>query len=212
MGVVAVDALLADRFSPEEASGPAAPSARELVAAAHEPLEIRELFLAHYASVRRLLRRFGVAPASVDDAAQEVFWVAVRRLADIRAGSEKAFLYGVALRVASNEVRRQNTKHELSAGAEPPEHLLVDLSPTPEESLAQRRALRLLQEVLDQMPLELRTVFVLFELEGLEVGRIAELQELPVGTASSRLRRARAEFSAIAKRLRATYERRGGQP
>jgi RNA polymerase sigma-70 factor (ECF subfamily) len=212
MAVVALDALLTDRFAPDGVCVPAAGSEGALPASAHQPLEARQLFMAHYASVRRLLRRFGVATASVDDAAQEVFWVAVRRLADIRAGSEKAFLYGVALRVASNEVRRQNATEALSASGEPAQSQLVDLAPTPEESLAQRRALQLLQAALDQMPLELRTVFVLFELEGLEVAKIAELEELPVGTASSRLRRARSEFSAVTKRLRATLDKRGGQP
>jgi RNA polymerase sigma-70 factor, ECF subfamily len=212
MAVVALDALLTGRFAPDGACVPAVGSEGVLPASAHEPLQARELFVAHYASVRRLLRRFGVAAASVDDAAQEVFWVAVRRLADIRAGSEKAFLYGVALRVASNEVRRQNASEALSASSEPAQSLLVDLAPTPEESLAQRRALQLLQTALEQMPLELRTVFVLFELEGLEVAKIAELEELPVGTASSRLRRARTEFSAVTKRLRATLDKRGGQP
>jgi len=64
--------------------------------------------------------------------------------------------------------------------------------------------------VLARMPLELRTVFVLFELEGLEVRAIAELEGLPVGTASSRLRRAREEFSAIARRVRASLDARGG--
>jgi RNA polymerase sigma-70 factor (ECF subfamily) len=71
--------------------------------------------------------------------------------------------------------------------------------------------LKLLQTVLDHMSLELRTVFVLYELEGLEVSKIAELQDVPIGTASSRLRRARAEFSAIAKRLRAALQKRGGE-
>jgi RNA polymerase sigma-70 factor (ECF subfamily) len=60
------------------------------------------------------------------------------------------------------------------------------------------------------MTLELRTVFVLFELEGLPVKDIAEIEELPIGTASSRLRRAREEFAAIAKRVRAQLTRQHG--
>jgi RNA polymerase sigma-70 factor (ECF subfamily) len=58
------------------------------------------------------------------------------------------------------------------------------------------------------MSLDLRAVFVLFELEGLEVREIAALHEIPAGTASSRLRRAREEFSTLAKRARATFEPR----
>ena len=64
--------------------------------------------------------------------------------------------------------------------------------------------------MLERLPLELRTVFVLFELEGLQIRDIAELEEIPLGTVGSRLRRAREEFSAIAKRVRATLLTRGG--
>ena len=175
-----------------------------------QPLELQGLFQGYYAQVWRLLRRFGVAAAQLDDAAQEVFWVAARRLADIQPGREKAFLYGVALRVAFNELRRQNAAASLAAPVDYDELCLPDVAPSPEESLERRQALELLDAVLARMPLELRTVFVLYELEGLEVSKIAELEELPVGTASSRLRRARLEFSAIAKRVRASSTSRGG--
>lgn len=169
-------------------------------------LELEPLFVGHYASVWRLLRRFGVPAAALDDAAQEVFWVAARRLADIRPGSETAFLYGVALRVASNLLRRE--RHESASELELSS--LADTGPSPEEAVAERQRRALLDAVLARLPLELRTVFVLFELEGLEVREIAELEGIPVGTASSRLRRAREEFSASARRLRAALVARGG--
>lgn len=170
-------------------------------------LELKPLFERHYASVWRLLRRFGVPAAALDDAAQEVFWIAARRLSDIRAGSETAFLYGVALRVASNLLRRERhpAADELELSS------LPHSGPSPEEALAERQRRALLDSVLARMPLELRTVFVLFELEGLEVRAIAELEGIPVGTASSRLRRAREEFSAIARRVRASLAAGGGR-
>lgn len=136
--------------------------------------------------------------------------MASRRFADIEAGRERAFLYGVALRVASNEVKRERASadcpHPLDV-----ELMLSQVAPTPEESLEQRRALLLLDMALDRLPLELRSVLVLFELEGLEVSRIAEIERIPLGTASSRLRRAREEFSAVAKRIRATLSREGAR-
>jgi RNA polymerase sigma-70 factor (ECF subfamily) len=164
-------------------------------------MDLRALFQAHYASTWRLLRRLGVRPALLDDATQEVFWVAARRLPDIQPGRETSFLYGVALRVASSEARRQ--KSSLPMADVDVLARVVDLAPSPEEQLDRRRARQLLDWVLDRMPLDLRAVFVLFELEELEVREIAALEEIPVGTASSRLRRAREEFSAIAKRIRA---------
>jgi RNA polymerase sigma-70 factor (ECF subfamily) len=172
------------------------------------PLELKSLFEQHYGSVWRLLRRFGVPAAQLDDAAQEVFWVAARRLTEIRPGSESAFLYGVALRIASNLLRRD--RNTPAATQEDELLLLADAGPSPEEAVEQRRRRALLDVVLERMPLELRTVFVLFELEGLEVRAIAALEEIPVGTASSRLRRAREEFSAIARRVRATLLSRRG--
>jgi RNA polymerase sigma-70 factor (ECF subfamily) len=167
--------------------------------------DVRKLFEAHYASVWRLLRRFGVPPSQLDDAAQEVFWVAARRISDIQPGREHAFLYGVALRVASHVLRRRKSAPPMTELERLPD--IVDPGPSPEGELEQQRARQLLDTVLDRLPLELRTVFVLFELEGIPVRDIAELEEIPVGTASSRLRRAREEFSAIAKRVRALVGR-----
>jgi len=57
------------------------------------------------------------------------------------------------------------------------------------------------------MEMDLRAVFVLFELEELSTAEIAATLEIPMGTVSSRLRRAREEFQAATKRYRA----RGGE-
>lgn len=185
----------------EAGLAPLAPRASDEVA-------LRALFEAHYASVWRLLRRFGVPANQLDDAAQEVFWITARRLTDIEPGREHAFLYGVALRVASSERRRR---------AAPPADIedlafLADQGPSPEQQAEQRQARQFLDAVLDRMPIELRTIFVLFEIEEVEIRDIAEIEGIPVGTVSSRLRRAREEFSAIARKLRAALEARGGRP
>ncbi|MBN2196041.1 MAG: sigma-70 family RNA polymerase sigma factor [Polyangiaceae bacterium] len=173
-----------------------------------ERLDLRSLFERHYASMWRLLRRLGVPSAELDDTAQEVFWVAARRLEDIAPGREHAFLYGVALRIAANHLRREAAAPRVELALDRP---LVDDSPSPEDRVELRQERALLDRVLEQMPLELRRVFVLFELESLEVRQIAELEHIPVGTASSRLRRAREEFSSIAKRVRASLKARGGR-
>ncbi len=168
-------------------------------------VDLRALFDAHYAPTRRLLRRMGVPAPQLDDAAQEVFWVCARRLGDIRPGSETSFIYGVALRIASDHMRRAvlvavDLEDACSIPAE---------GPSPADRLDQRRARQLLDTVLDRMPLDLRTVLVLVELEEMEVREVAGLLQIPMGTAASRLRRAREEFSAIARRLRAAWTREG---
>jgi RNA polymerase sigma-70 factor (ECF subfamily) len=175
--------------------------ASEAPEAAAAPLGLRALFEAYHGSIWRLLRRLGVPMAQLDDAVQEVFWVAARKLEQIEPGRQHAFLYGVALRVGANELRRQASVPP--RGAVEDLERLVDDAPTPEDQLEQTRARQLLDAVLERLPLELRAVLVLFELEGLDVRSIAEIEGIPVGTVGSRLRRAREEFSAIARRLRA---------
>jgi RNA polymerase sigma-70 factor (ECF subfamily) len=51
---------------------------------------------------------------------------------------------------------------------------------------------------------DVRSVFVLFELEGLTAVEIAELMDVPVGTVASRLRRGRDLFHEHAAALRAS--------
>jgi RNA polymerase sigma-70 factor, ECF subfamily len=171
-------------------------------------MDLSAFFHAHYAATCRLLRRLGVRPDQIDDAAQEVFWVCARRLADIRPGRETSFLYGVALRIAASETRRQRAAPV--SGDFGDVTTVPDAAPSPEERLDQRRARVLLDAVLDRMPVDLRTALVLVELEGMEVREIAEVLDIPVGTAASRLRRAREELSAIARRVRAALAAREG--
>jgi RNA polymerase sigma-70 factor (ECF subfamily) len=166
-------------------------------------MDLRVLFEQHYASIWRLLRRLGVPLAQIDDATQEVFWIAARRLTDIKQGRAHSFLYGVALRVASNQIRRSPTLKNAALDDFP--HL-ADPRPSPEENCEQEQLRKLLDGILLRMPDELREVFVLCELEGLQVNQFAELVDIPVGTASSRLRRAREEFSAITRHVRAALQ------
>jgi RNA polymerase sigma-70 factor, ECF subfamily len=141
----------------------------------------------------RLLRRLGVPLHSIDDATQQVFLVAAERLSDIREESERSFAFGTALRVAQS-YRRRNVR-EL---AQVTHDDLTTNEPDPEALFSQRRACEQLDQVLDQMPLELRSVFVLFELEGMTSPEIAQVADLPLGTVASRLRRARERFRQLA--------------
>jgi len=162
-----------------------------------------------YAFIWRSLRRLGVRPPAVDDAAQQVFEVASRRLEAIEPGRERAFLFKTALLVAA-EARRGSARHHALHPGEPVE-ALADPAPSPEDASDRSRKRALLDEVLLSMPLELRSVFVLFEIEEMTMASIAELLELPPGTVASRLRRAREAFQQAVKRARARMARVGGR-
>jgi RNA polymerase sigma-70 factor (ECF subfamily) len=161
--------------------------------------QVREVIASHFRVVWRALRRFGVRPALLDDAAQQVFATLVSKRALIEPGKERAFLLGVAFRVAANLRRAQARRPELALeDAELPAHP----DPNPEELLELKRRRARLDEVLDALPEEQRAVFVLFELEGCSTSEIAEALELPMGTVASRLRRARGRFAAKVRELK----------
>lgn len=168
--------------------------------------ELRALVKAHFSFIWRSLRRLGVAANDADDAAQRVFWVASQRLADIEAGKERAFLFGTATLVA-HEFRRAGKRRPEVAETDVD---VADGGPTLDELVDRRRARAMLDAVLDSMPMEQRTVFVLFEFEELSVPEIALLVDAPLGTVSSRLRRARELFHAAADRVRARASFKGG--
>jgi RNA polymerase sigma-70 factor (ECF subfamily) len=191
---------------PQPVSAPAA--VRRSAAA---DARLRGMLEAHYDFVWRSLRRLGVPSTDVDDCAQQVFWVAAKKLGDIQEGSERAFLFGSAMRVASDARRSRARRREAPAPTEDTAEA-HDPGPDPEQAASMRRARAVLDEVLDAIPMELRAPFVLFELEEMSTADIAAMLGLPTGTVASRLRRAREEFSAIVARRKAKEDFRGGRP
>jgi len=173
---------------------------------------LRSVLEQHYDFTWRALRRLGLDEAGADDAAQQVFVVAARKLPQIVEGGERAYLYGIAQRVASDArrgaARRREDLHDEVGGD------VVDPGASVEEVLDQRRARAMLDAALAQLPIQLHAVFTLHELEDLSMSEIAAILEIPPGTVASRLRRARQEFEVIVARLgravcRPTPGRRG---
>lgn len=146
----------------------------------------------HSQLVWRTLRRFGVEVSAIDDAVQHVFLTLATHPSAPAPDKERAFLVGACIRVAANARRARARSREV----------LLELAPVacaddnPEELLAWKRCRQALDVALDTLTLEQRSVFVLYELEGFSLPEIAESLELPLGTVTSRLRRARQAFSA----------------
>lgn len=174
-----------------------------------EDARLSSMVTAHFDFIWRSLRRLGVPTTDVDDCAQQVFWVASRKLALIQEGSERAFLFSTALRVASDARRSRTRRREVplvSGSTNSADEVAInpsDPAPRPDEIADQKRARKLLDQVLAAMDLDLRTVFVLFEIEEMATLEIASLLAIPAGTVASRLRRAREEFQRQVARIRA---------
>jgi RNA polymerase sigma-70 factor, ECF subfamily len=154
----------------------------------------RALFRAHLGHVWRSLRALGVHEADVADASQQVFMVLNANLPRWnRITSLRAFMYGICLRVASDYRRRAHRRHECLF-ASPPE--VASSEPSPEDQVAWRRELVRLDAALNELPAPQREVFVLFEMEELDMSEVAQAVGCPLFTAYSRLRAARKAIGA----------------
>jgi RNA polymerase sigma-70 factor, ECF subfamily len=161
--------------------------------------------------VWRRLQQMGVRESELEDALQEVFVAAFRNFSyfDPRRAKPTTWLFGIALDVARNSNRGQRRREAyLEYDSEP--HVEAWCG-TPEELLCHRQRQGLLAELLAALPLEHRTTFVLFELEGMSGDEIAEQMQVPVGTVRSRLHHAR-KCLEIALTKRAEAERLAGAP
>jgi RNA polymerase sigma-70 factor, ECF subfamily len=158
-----------------------------------------EWFRDHVQNLWRFVLRLGVPRHAIDDLVQEAFIIATRRQADIGPGQERSFLVATAVRLSSNYRQRAYVRREVNHG----DGFERSASPQPnaEQLLIEKRSRQLLDQVLAELSDPHRAVFVLFELEGFSVPEIAELLQLPLGTVSSRLWRARAKFSESAALL-----------
>lgn len=156
------------------------------------------------------LQRLGIRDSDLEDVLQEVFVVVHQRLHTFDGSSKvTTWLFGICLRVASGYRRRGYRRRELAV-AEPPEPI-VDAHPSasPEEDLAQQQSRRRLELLLDDMDLEKRAVFVMFEIDELPCDEIASILGVPVGTIHSRLHSARKQFQRALLRLQAREAHEG---
>lgn len=155
-----------------------------------------ELYLGYYAFVLRSLHTLGAPPDAAEDAAQDVFLVAHRRLADFDVrDAPGTWLFAIALRVVSAHRRSWRRRMRLLDRAR---GVLPEPGRTPFEDTLQTERQNMLRRILDQLPEAQRSVFHLSDLEGMSAPEIAERLGLNLNTVYSRLRTAR---RAVSERL-----------
>jgi RNA polymerase sigma-70 factor (ECF subfamily) len=161
---------------------------------------LANLYRQEFSFVWRTLRYLGVPPASVEDAAQEVFIVAQRRLSsfDPTRASIRSWLFGIARNTARHHHRSMRRRDP--GRLAPAEVPAADPSSNPEVRIAQAEAIALVERGLAKLSPERREVFVLCEIEGLSAPAVADLLSLNVNTVYSRLARARSRFRAATAR------------
>ncbi len=141
------------------------------------------------------LRMLGSAAA--EDAAQEAFIAAYRRLSSFRGGSFRAWLLRIAANICCDELRRRRSRPaasleatlEAGSPADVPSRLAG-----PEEEAQRRELGRHLQQGLGALPAEQRLAIILRDIHGLSYEELTEALGCSLGTVKSRIARGRAKM------------------
>lgn len=167
--------------------------------------DFESVYEEHFSFVWRNLNRLGVLPKDVDDAAHDVFLVVHQKLADFDGeASIRSWLFAILRRVAWHYRRSLARKRtEPLSDEEPVDKSTLDNA----DFQAKREAVTLVHRILEELNEERRTVFVLAELEQLTMPVIAEMLQLPLNTAYSRLRLARRDFEQKLRQIDASAKR-----
>ena len=135
---------------------------------------------------------------AAEDATQEAFISAYKNIHNFRGGSFKGWLLRIVTNACYDELRRR--KRRPTTPLEPLDdddeeiespHWIADPGESPEESTERQELSLAIQNCLDQLPEEFKTVVVLVDLQAIDYTEAAAVMHIPLGTIKSRLARAR---------------------
>ncbi|MFV2066922.1 MAG: RNA polymerase sigma factor [Pirellulales bacterium] len=143
----------------------------------------RELYEACHPAVYRLMLRM-VGRQEADDLTQQAFLQAFRRLEQFGGRSRfETWLYRLAVNEALQHLRKESRSKQQHLVEEPADHRREG-----GEAMVNKE---LLERALQRLDPDLRSVFLLREVEKLGYRDLADVMDVPEGTIASRLNRAR---------------------
>ena len=152
-----------------------------------------EVYERHVGFVWRVARAFGVPASAIEDAVQDVFVVVHRRLPEFEGRAAiTTWLFAITKRVALTHRRRETRTEPLAAEPRGGADTFAAIS--------RAEAAAIVADILDTLDDDKRIVLALVELEQMNVPEVAQLLEINLNTAYSRLRLARAAFEAAVRR------------
>ncbi|WP_437775746.1 RNA polymerase sigma factor [Sorangium sp. So ce1097] len=152
--------------------------------------------------VLRVLWRMGVPARNLRDVAQEVFLVVHRRFEECDPRlSIKAWVASIASHLALRHQQLARNRRELLARSEAELIDVADPGGDAEALCARAETQRIVRALVQRLEEDRRAVFILYELEGLDMRSIAGALQISENTAWDRLRRARKDLAAAVRRL-----------
>jgi len=168
-----------------------------------QPPDFPSIYRSEFSYVWKTLRRLGAPPQDLEDLVHDLFVVVHRHLSDFDPGRPlRPWLFGIAVRVVADFRRSPRSGREILGQTAEPVDQVPSQAPSPHERMEATQARAVLMKALDGLDLDRRAVFVMHELDEMPVPEIASTLEIPLNTAYSRLRLARADVVQAIQRFR----------
>jgi RNA polymerase sigma-70 factor, ECF subfamily len=160
-----------------------------------------EAVLPHLDAAYNLARWLTRNEADAEDVVQEAFLRAVRFYEGFHGLNCRAWLLTI-VRNTSCTWLQANRAREPTITFDEEMHSTKRQITSPDAALLANADREMLQQAIEELPLEFREVIVLRELDGVSYKEIAEIAGIPMGTVMSRLARARGRLQqCLARRL-----------
>ena len=162
------------------------------------------LFDREFSYVWNTLRRLGICERDLEDVTHEVFLQIYTHWAAFDpARAARPWLFGFAYRIAADYRRLARHRMRLVGDvAEVEDEALPGAGADQDDAANAREAAQLVDRALDRLELEQRAVLVMHDIDGSTMGEVAAALAIPVNTGYSRLRLARARFSAVVRKMK----------
>ncbi|MGZ3279575.1 MAG: sigma-70 family RNA polymerase sigma factor [Caulobacteraceae bacterium] len=164
--------------------------------AAGDPHAFARLYDRYDRPCHRFIRRtLAAAHADAADDLHQETWLSVSRNAatfDPGKASFPAWLFAIARNKVFDHLRRRKAATSLTITEDDAAMTVADPGPTPLEQAASRELAQRIVDAVEALPLAQRETFVMFAHAGLSLEDVAQATGVPVETAKSRLRYARA--------------------
>ena len=157
-----------------------------------------QLVTPHEQTIWRVCWHYTHHQQDAADCMQEAMLKAWRAIGSYRGDCAlESWLYRIAATVCLDFLRKQKRLPETESADEMAESGFhpVDDSPTPEAAALNAESGAQLREAIDALPGDMRTVLILYALEGRQYDEIAEITKTSIGTVKSRLNRARQKIA-----------------
>ena len=164
-----------------------------------DPQAFEQLVTPHEQMLWRACWHYTHHQEDAADCLQETMLKAWRAIKTYRGEcSLSSWLYRIASTVCLDFLRKQKRMPQTESADEMAESegfAPADEAPTPDEAILHAESADQIRAAIDALPGDMRTVIILYALQGLPYEEIADVMKTSIGTVKSRLNRARQKIA-----------------